>query len=68
MAVEESNEVAARTADSKDMMQQNKALDSLTDHVEDRQLNSMRVHEVRTPHPLPHDHIFLNVKLLSQLM
>nr|ABK21349.1 unknown [Picea sitchensis] len=45
MAAEESNEVAARTADSKDMMQQNKALDSLTDHVEDRQLNSMRVHE-----------------------
>ena len=46
MAVEESNEVAARKVDSKDMMAYNKALDSLNDHVEYRQLNSMRFHEV----------------------
>eukprot|EP01018_Ginkgo_biloba_P009561 Gb_37891 [translate_table: standard] len=44
---EESNEGAGRSADSKDLMQQNKALDSLTDHVEDRQLNSIRLQEVR---------------------
>ncbi|XP_011622215.1 uncharacterized protein LOC18431261 isoform X2 [Amborella trichopoda] len=31
--------------DSKDLQQQSKALDKLTDHVEDRQLNSLRVQE-----------------------
>ncbi|KAL5700306.1 hypothetical protein ACHQM5_025765 [Ranunculus cassubicifolius] len=31
--------------DSKDLQQQSKALDKLTDHVEDRQLNSTRVQE-----------------------
>ncbi|MCL7042005.1 hypothetical protein MKW94_029151 [Papaver nudicaule] len=32
--------------DSKDLQQQSKALDKLTDHVEDRQLNISRVQEV----------------------
>lgn len=39
-------------ADSKDLQQQSKALDKLTDHVEDRQLDSSRVQSVspaRTP-------------------
>ncbi|KAI6692925.1 uncharacterized protein LOC115692021 [Syzygium oleosum] len=34
-----------RTIDSKDLQQQNKALDKLTDRVEDRQLDSTRVQE-----------------------
>ncbi|XP_068662415.1 uncharacterized protein [Aristolochia californica] len=34
-----------RMVDSKDLQQQSKALDKLTDHVEDRQLNSVRVQE-----------------------
>lgn len=33
-------------ADSKDLQQQSKALDKLTDRVEDRQLDSTRVQEV----------------------
>jgi hypothetical protein len=33
-------------ADSKDLQQQSKALDKLTDHVEDRQLDSSRVQSV----------------------
>ena len=40
--------------DSKDLQQQSKALDKLTDHVEDRQLDSSRVQSVRparTPTP-----------------
>ena len=32
--------------DSKDLQQQSKAFDKLTDHVEDRQLDSTRVQEV----------------------
>ncbi|KAK6913672.1 Nascent polypeptide-associated complex subunit alpha-like, UBA domain [Dillenia turbinata] len=32
-----------RVVDSKDLQQQSKALDKLTDHVEDRQLDSSRV-------------------------
>lgn len=35
-----------RVEDSKDLQQQSKALDKLTDHVEDRQLDSTRVQEV----------------------
>lgn len=35
-----------RVVDSKDMQQQSKALDKLTDRVEDRQLDSTRVQEV----------------------
>lgn len=35
-----------RTPDSKDQQQQSKALDSLTDHVEERQLDSTRVQQV----------------------
>lgn len=35
-----------RVEDSKDLQQQSKALDKLTDHVEDRQLDSSRVHQV----------------------
>lgn len=35
-----------RMIDSKDMQQQSKALDKLTDRVEDRQLDSTRVQEV----------------------
>lgn len=34
-----------RLEDSKDLQQQSKALDKLTDHVEDRQLDSTRVQE-----------------------
>ncbi|XP_066363762.1 uncharacterized protein [Miscanthus floridulus] len=40
--------------DSKDLQQQSKALDELTDHVEDRQLDSSRVqsvHLIRSPPP-----------------
>ena len=41
--------------DSKDLQQQSKALDKLTDHVEDRQLDSSRVQSVRLiPPPRPH--------------
>lgn len=35
-----------RLVDSKDMQQQSKAFDKLTDRVEDRQLDSTRVQEV----------------------
>lgn len=35
-----------RIVDSKDLQQQSKALDKLTDRVEDRQLDSTRVQEV----------------------
>eukprot|EP00250_Pteridium_aquilinum_P004601 c14810_g1_i1 orf=211-549(+) len=38
-------EAGNRPADSKDLQQQSKALDSLTDHVEDRQLDSNRVQQ-----------------------
>jgi hypothetical protein len=48
MEAENPNKVVVRTTDSKDIMQQNKTLYSLTDHVEDRYLNSMRVHEAMT--------------------
>uniref|UniRef100_A0A7N0UJR5 Nascent polypeptide-associated complex subunit alpha-like UBA domain-containing protein n=1 Tax=Kalanchoe fedtschenkoi TaxID=63787 RepID=A0A7N0UJR5_KALFE len=34
-----------RVENSKDLQQQSKALDKLTDHVEDRQLDSTRVHQ-----------------------
>lgn len=45
--MEGGEEVAVdRMVDSKDMQQQSKALDKLTDRVEDRQLNSTRVQEV----------------------
>lgn len=37
---------ADRIEDSKDLQQQSKALDKLTDRVEDRQLDSTRVQEV----------------------
>jgi hypothetical protein len=44
-------------ANSKDLQQQSKALDKLTDHVEDRQLDSSRVQSVchlqNHPTPLP---------------
>ncbi|XP_039146716.1 huntingtin-interacting protein K [Dioscorea cayenensis subsp. rotundata] len=44
--MEGGEEVAVdRMVDSKDMQQQSKALDKLTDRVEDRQLNSTRVQE-----------------------
>lgn len=39
-----------RIVDSKDLQQQSKALDKLTDHVEDRQLDSSRVQEVTMLH------------------
>nr|BAJ95762.1 predicted protein [Hordeum vulgare subsp. vulgare] len=45
----------AADADSKDLQQQSKALDKLTDHVEDRQLDSSRVQSVspaRPPNPM----------------
>lgn len=40
---------AAAAVDSKDLQQQSKALDKLTDRVEDRQLDSSRVQSVRKP-------------------
>lgn len=39
--------------DSKDLQQQSKALDKLTDRVEDRQLDSSRVQSVRLVHLQP---------------
>lgn len=48
MMAEEEGE-AGRGKDSKDLQQQSKALDSLTDHVEDRQLDSTRVQQVLAP-------------------
>ncbi|VFQ61024.1 unnamed protein product [Cuscuta campestris] len=39
----EAGDEAIEILDSKDMQQQSKALDKLTDHVEDRQLDSSRV-------------------------
>ena len=43
--MEAGDEGIERVEDSKDLQQQSKALDKLTDHVEDRQLNSTRVQE-----------------------
>lgn len=44
--MEGGDEGIERVEDSKDLQQQSKALDKLTDHVEDRQLDSTRVQEV----------------------
>jgi hypothetical protein len=45
--------------DSKDLQQQSKALDKLTDHVEDRQLDSSRVQSVRLSRtPIPRSYRF----------
>ena len=44
--MEVADEGIDRVVDSKDLQQQSKALDKLTDHVEDRQLDSTRVQEV----------------------
>jgi NACalpha-BTF3-like transcription factor len=44
-AMEDDGQEAERSLDSKDLQQQSKALDSLTDHVEDRQLDSKRVQQ-----------------------
>lgn len=44
--MEAGDEGIERVVDSKDLQQQSKALDKLTDHVEDRQLDSTRVQEV----------------------
>ncbi|CAH1442337.1 uncharacterized protein LOC111911931 [Lactuca sativa] len=43
--MEAGDEGIERVEDSKDLQQQSKALDKLTDHVEDRQLDSTRVQE-----------------------
>ncbi|GFZ09087.1 DNA-binding enhancer protein-like protein [Actinidia rufa] len=43
--MEGGDEGIERVEDSKDLQQQSKALDKLTDHVEDRQLDSTRVQE-----------------------
>ncbi|CBI22875.3 hypothetical protein PVL29_005597 [Vitis rotundifolia] len=43
--MEVADEGIDRVVDSKDLQQQSKALDKLTDHVEDRQLDSTRVQE-----------------------
>ncbi|XP_024516008.1 uncharacterized protein LOC9649252 [Selaginella moellendorffii] len=40
------DEEPARAPDSKDRQQQSKALDKITDHVEERQLDSTRVQQV----------------------
>lgn len=42
----EAGDEALEMVDSKDLQQQSKALDKLTDHVEDRQLDSSRVQTV----------------------
>lgn len=44
--MEGGDEGIERVEDSKDLQQQSKALDKLTDRVEDRQLDSTRVQEV----------------------
>ena len=44
--MEGGDEGIERVENSKDLQQQSKALDKLTDHVEDRQLDSTRVQEV----------------------
>lgn len=44
--MEGSDEGVERVVDSKDLQQQSKAFDKLTDRVEDRQLDSSRVQEV----------------------
>jgi len=44
--MEGAEEGIERVVDSKDMQQQTKAFDKLTDRVEDRQLDSSRVQEV----------------------
>ena len=44
--MEGGEEGAERMVDSKDLQQQSKAFDKLTDRVEDRQLDSTRVQEV----------------------
>jgi hypothetical protein len=45
-AVAEGGPAGEAGPDSKDLQQQSKALDKLTDHVEDRQLDSSRVQSV----------------------
>lgn len=44
--MEGGDEGVVKVPDSKDLQQQSKALDKLTDRVEDRQLDSTRVQEV----------------------
>ena len=44
--MEGADEGIERVVDSKDLQQQSKAFDKLTDRVEDRQLDSSRVQEV----------------------
>uniref|UniRef100_M1A048 Huntingtin interacting protein K n=1 Tax=Solanum tuberosum TaxID=4113 RepID=M1A048_SOLTU len=44
--MEAGDEALEMVVDSKDLQQQSKALDKLTDHVEDRQLDSSRVQTV----------------------
>lgn len=46
-----------RIVDSKDMQQQSKAFDKLTDRVEDRQLDSTRVQEVSSLYSLQYSYI-----------
>jgi hypothetical protein len=45
--------------DSKDLQQQSKVLDKLTDHVEDRQLDSSRVQSVHFIRSLSHNIIIM---------
>lgn len=47
--------------DSKDLQQQSKAFDKLTDRVEDRQLDSSRVQSVCGSFVTQADHIFYNL-------
>jgi hypothetical protein len=44
--IEAGDEGMESAVDSKELQKQSKALDKLTDHVEDRQLDSTRVQEV----------------------
>eukprot|EP00897_Mesotaenium_endlicherianum_P006448 jgi/Mesen1/5831/ME000297S05024 len=43
--MEETDDIQKEEKSSRDMQQQNKALDSITDHVEERQLDSKRVEQ-----------------------
>lgn len=63
--MEGGDEGIERMVDSKDMQQQSKAFDKLTDRVEDRQLDSSRVQTVLIFFFFLLSSIFFKVKLLN---
>ncbi|PKU85847.1 hypothetical protein MA16_Dca023657 [Dendrobium catenatum] len=68
--MEGGDEGLVKLLDSKDLQQQSKALDKLTDRVEDRQLDSTRVQECVSVHVFLHSHVlhFVGVLLSIQAM